>query len=131
MPGHWAEKYVGTPWTNRHNCCWLARKVLREEFGRDVHIPGTVVRRSLSQEQIYALLASELGTPVDEPEEPDCTLMRTKGDRVSAHYHLGLYVAVGNEAWVLHSIENLGCLFQPMERLRRMQLEVVRFYRWL
>ena len=126
---HWTEKYVGTPWTKRHNCAWLVRKVLDEQFGKQIQVPGALTRRQLSAEEILALFA-DLGEAVDVPSDSDGALMRIRGDRVTANYHIGVCVKWQGMTWILHSIEGGGCLFQPASHLSRLQLQVIGYYHW-
>ena len=129
MSDHWTQKYVGTPWTKRNNCAWLVRKVLSEEFGKEILVPGALTRRRLSAEEILDLFCS-LGEAVEHPGESDGALMRIQGDTVTAEYHIGICSIWQKKIWVLHSIKNIGCLFQPLPHLSRLQLRVVNFYRW-
>ena len=129
MTDHWTQKYIGTPYTNRHNCAWLVRKVLAEQFGKAIRVPGALTRRKLSADEILDLF-STLGEPVDQPRESDGALMRIQGDLVTAEYHIGICAIWQNSTWILHSVQNIGCLFQPLPHLSRLQLDVVNFYRW-
>ncbi len=129
MTQHWTQKYVGLPWTRRNNCAWLVRTVLSEEFGKTIQVPGALTRRKLSGDEILDLF-STLGEPVDRPGESDGALMRIRGDLVTAEYHIGICAIWQNSTWILHSVQNIGCLFQPLPHLSRLQLDVVNFYRW-
>ena len=127
---HWAEAYVGIPWTRRHNCAWLARDVMFERFGQVITLPRVIDWRRASFQEVESL-ADDVAIRVTDPREGDAVLMRVRGNRTSPGGHVGVYCEWNGEPWVLHSVEGMGCLFQPVASLSLLQLEVVSYYRWL
>lgn len=126
---HWAERYVGTPWTPRHNCAWLVRRVLLEVFGRKIHLPRATDWRKATLAEVEAL-AAEAADLVAAPQDGDGVLMRVCGSLNRQGGHVGVYTTWNRQPWVLHTVEDMGCLFQPVANLSRLQLEVMGWYRW-
>ena len=126
---HWAEAYVGRPWTEEHDCGWLVQTVLAERFGMTVRLPGNLDWRKAQPEDVLAI-ADAFVVETITPEEPDGVLMRIRGNRRSLGSHIGIFTRVSGAPWVLHSVEKMGVRFQPIDRLAMIQLEPLGYYRW-
>ncbi len=127
---HWAQKYVGRPYTrHREDCAHFVHQVLLEETGRDVCLPTHISWRRTPAQRV-AHLAHEFAEQVDTPECFDGVLMKFRGHRRSLGSHIGIYAPLGPQAWVLHSIEKMGSMWTAAPNLVRMGLEIVGYYRW-
>ena len=127
---HWAETYVGRPYSQAEDCAILVKEVIRERFGKYVPIPSEYAWTNTSTDEVRDL-AKDIAEAVDEPEEGDAVLMRVMGDgRVQAS-HIGIYVVISGRPWVLHTTILLNSHLTPVSELLSEQLEVVGYYRFL
>jgi hypothetical protein len=123
---HWAQQYVGTPYSE-HDCAQLAVRVLHEQFGRTINLPTERAANVRGISQQIDTLHDDYATPVTLPMEGDAVLMIGRG-RLN---HIGIYCEINGEAWVLHAVRNAGhaCLHK-LHNLGGIGLEVEGFYRW-
>ncbi len=126
---HWAEAYVGHQWTKQQDCGWLVKTVLKEQFGKEVRLPGGFDWRKTQPEDLFSI-ADAFAVQTISPEEPDGVLMRICGNRRSLGSHIGIFTRWTGAPWVLHNVEKMGVRFQPIQQLAWVQLEVMGFYRW-
>ena len=130
---HWAEAYIGMPWTAGESDCWnLARRVWAERFGL------TVAPVEIDPRDARAVRRS-FGAPIDTPEAaarwtlvagPDAA---REGDGVLMAIglhpcHVGIWV---DPAMVLHSVEGAGVVCTPTSRLAGMGYRITAIYRGL
>ncbi len=127
---HWTEKYLGREWTPDFDCAALVKEVLREEFGMEPALPAGFDWRRTDPETVIDL-AHEFAVPTEKPKDGDGVLMRIRGNRRDLGSHVGLYVDVGGEGWMLHNVERIGVLFHSIHAAGRLQLETMGFYRWI
>ena len=121
----WAEKWVGTKYTEERDCAWFVHEVMFRETGRPLDIPRMDWRRTTPSEVVNA--GSHLAYEVQDPQDYDAVLMEIRGNRRGIGSHLGIYVQGG---WILHSTEVLGAVLSRISDLERLQLEVKGYYRW-
>lgn len=125
---HWAERYVGLPYVpGSCDCAALAGRVQREQFGRDVALPGERAEGIRGQAWQIISLAGDYADPTDAPEEGDAVLMLARG-RLA---HVGILCVIAGRRYVLHAMKSAGqvCL-HPVTRLADMGLPVEGYYRW-
>ena len=128
---HWAETYVGRPYVEgRHDCADFVIAVLRERFGRNIALPahGAGVR------EWDARIAAHRGAfaaPAETPRDGDGVLMAAAARRRCIGHHIGIWCAVGAEAYVLHCLKGTGSIFHPLRDLGRRALVLEGIYRWL
>ena len=128
---HWAEAYVGRPYVEgRHDCAHFVVAVLRERFGREIALPthGDGVRAWDAQ---IAALKGAYAAPTAPPREGDGVLMAAAARRRSIGHHIGIWCAVGGEAYVLHCLRGTGSILHPLRDLGRRALVLEGVYRWL
>ena len=127
---HWAEKYVGRPWTEEFDCAALVVTVQREQFGRDVEFPGYFDWRRTSPDKVVDL-SRDVVYPVEgEPADGDAVLMKITGARRDLGSHIGVVAIVQGSVWVLHNLRGVGVLFHPLSGVHRTQLAVVGYFRF-
>ena len=128
---HWSEKYVGREYrTGVFDCADLLKLVMHYEFGRDIKLPNDRDWRTQKPENISDY-AREFASQTTIPIEGDAILMRIVGRKYSLGGHVGILSIVKKRQWVLHSIQNVGCIFHPVKDLATYHLEPVGFYQWL
>ena len=141
---HWAEAYLGRRWiAGRHDCADFVVAVLREQFGREIALPAHVApeaRGSIGAreratsvrgwDRQIAALRAEYAVPTDAPQDGDGVLMHARGARRLRRYHLGLFVAVGGVAHVLHCQDGAGSILHPLRDLAPRALALEGVYRW-
>jgi len=125
-PEHWSARYIGLPYA-QCDCAALCEQVLREVFGREVHLPtdraGSVFGLSRQIDNLQATYA----TPVERPHDGDAVLMRSRG-RLN---HIGLVCLIDGRIWVLHSQRNAGMVVLHREHaLGNLGLQRVGYYAW-
>ncbi|MGV8987819.1 MAG: NlpC/P60 family protein [Cypionkella sp.] len=124
MITHWAGRYLGTPWVAGESDCWnLARRIWREQFGRDV--PAVIVDASSPFETRRMLRDGDRSRwqVTQTPMEGDAVMMA----RGTTPCHVGVYLADGS---ILHSVEGAGVICTAAEGLLRVGYQVAGFYAW-
>ena len=150
---HWAEAYLGRRWiAGRHDCADFVVAVLREQFGREIALPAHVAPEARGStvapeargsagareratsvrgwDRQIAALRAEYAVPTDAPQDGDGVLMVARGARRLRRYHLGLFVAVGGVAHVLHCQDGAGSILHPLRDLAPRALALEGVYRW-
>ena len=124
----WHEKYLEMPYIPIDgDCMALAELVASEYLGITVNSPlhATGLREQARQIQEHKdSLAERTDTPQDG--YPVLFLCRSR------FYHIGVYVFLNYEPWILHNDERLGKVV--VTRLRDMPVqgyEFEGFYKWL
>lgn len=127
---HWAEQYVGLPYiVGQRDCASFVQQVLRERFGRTVHLPQEHACGARAQTAQILSLRDEFARPrKGRPREGDGVLMRARG-RLA---HLGIYVQVEGVGHCLHAQQNAGhvCLHRLID-LPQHGLIAEGYYQWL
>lgn len=122
------EPYVGVPYCeDSMDCADFVAMVQRELFGRDIQLPNGRPRGVRGQ-----LALGELSRPyaqrTERPANGDLVLMRERG-RAG---HVGIYLYLAHEGWVLHSCEGTGC--SVLHRVRDMAsfgAPIEGYYAWV
>lgn len=120
---HWAEKYIGEPWTPGDNDCWaFARKVWREQFGIEVPVVDVDACNRMSCSRAFAGHDEKASwQKVDVPQEGDAALIG-KSARPS---HVGIFVNGG----ILHCVQHAGVIFSNLTALSLSGWRVLGWYR--
>lgn len=124
MTGHWAQDYVGLPWSPDQAHCWsFCRRVWRERFG--LHVP----EMPLDAEDLRACVSAfersrerSAWISMRQPQEGCAVLMA----RARRSCHVGIWVEPG-PAGILHALHPHS-VFTPAGRLRDLGYRVVGFY---
>lgn len=118
--------YIGLPYDpERFDCVDLVRLVSRELFGREIALPGGHPRGRKRLPMVQSV-AGQIATPTDTPADGDLVLMYDLGLPIPTH--VGLYVHLAHEGWVLHvgagipfstthAVRDLPNLGAPIERI--------------
>jgi len=124
---HWSDRYLGLPYRRGTNdCAALAARVVREQFGRALHLPCERPPGARLRGEQIASLRGDYGVPTDDPRDGDAVLMRC-----GAGWHLGIYCELAGEPHVLHALARGRQVSRHRLRdLARLGLEVEGFYRW-
>jgi hypothetical protein len=125
---HWSAAYVGLPYVRgEFDCAALVERVLREVFGREIHLPKERAADVLGLSGQIAAHRAEFARRIDAPGEGDGVLMVGRG-RVN---HIGIWCFI-DESYVLHNMRNAGqvCLHRVRD-LSRYGLFVEGYYRWI
>lgn len=130
---HWAEQYVGTPYTQL-NCAQLVAHVLRTHFERDdlaltlegykQHGEGTAERSAAIQGH-RGDVATRTEQPVDESGNGLGVVLQV-GNRLQ---HMGLVAVVQGRIYILHTTRKAGAVLQPLDRVARVYT-IEGFYQW-
>lgn len=120
---HWAESYIGMPWTPQENCWYFCAQVWAEVFGIAVPLVEIDGADARAARRAFASSAQEAGWYlVTTPAEGDAVLM-AQGARPC---HVGIWLNLGG---VLHSIEQSGVVFTASHRLGDLGYRILGFYR--
>ncbi|WP_175841626.1 hypothetical protein [Burkholderia arboris] len=123
---HWSDRYIGVPHAQL-DCGQFVERVLREQFGRDVRFPQREHDDLAHRSALIVEHVPEFAAPIDEPADGCGVLMWARGRRA----HIGLYVVIDNQAYVLHSDEAMGAsILSPLARLPKWY-RIEGFYAWL
>lgn len=126
MERHWAEGYVGVPYSEC-DCAQLAVQVQKEWFNRIIGLPAGRPDGIRSVSNLIHDLQADFATQVGVPEEGDAVLMIGRG-RIN---HIGTVCFINGREHVLHAMKNVGmtCLHRTPS-LRHVGLTVEGYYRW-
>lgn len=100
------DPLVGLPYcADTFDCADFAAHVQQVLFGRTVRLPNGRARSSRGMATLKAEVGA-YGTPTDTPCDGDLVLMRDAGQRRAGH--VGVFLRMAHEDWVLHSDEAFG-----------------------
>jgi hypothetical protein len=132
---HWAEQYVGTPYTAL-NCAQLVAHALRTHFDRDdlaltlegykQHGEGTA-ERSAAIKGHRGDVASRVDTQAVSISELDgCGVVLQVGVKLQ---HMGLVAAINGCIFILHTTRKSGAVLERLDRVSRVY-KIEGFYQW-
>jgi hypothetical protein len=126
---HWAEQYVGTPYTAL-NCAQLVAHALRTHFDRDdialtlegykQHGEGTLERSAAIQGH-----RGDVATRAEQLEDGHGVVLQV-GNRLQ---HMGLVAVVHGRTYILHTTRKAGAVLEPVDRVARVYT-IEGFYQW-
>jgi hypothetical protein len=116
---HWAAEYIGLPYhpegegPDSFHCWALVRYASEKQFNRplpEIDVPKNALgqMRAIRDE-----LAGSRWQKLQSPCEGACVVLR-QGRRPG---HIGMWVETATGGGVLHCIERLGVVFQPIDQL--------------
>ncbi|HDR9585264.1 TPA: hypothetical protein QDC22_007502 [Burkholderia stabilis] len=122
---HWSEHFIGIPHAQL-DCGQFVERVLREQFGRNVRFPRRERDDLVHRSALIVEHVPEFAVPIDEPVDGCGVLMWARGRRA----HIGLYVVIDGQAYVLHSDQAMGAsILSPLNRLPAWY-RIEGFYAW-
>lgn len=125
---HWSVPHVGAA---AADCGDFVRRVMREQFGRDVRVPPAARTLRGRERQFAAVWPVLARRRSGRPEEGDAVLMAPLGCTRGVGMHLGVWCAPPGGPRVLHAMDRLGgCLHRPAE-LARLGLRIEGVYEWI
>ena len=128
MSRHWAEDFVGLPYGSA-DCALLVERVLKERLGFAVTLPTEARWGECTEAQARDVII-DMGKRVETLRECDAVLMRQRGAKRDTGTHIGLWVDVQGQAWVLHAVQSRGAILTPLRSLAAIGYEVEGIYRW-
>ena len=112
----WAEKWIGTPYSEGH-CLEFVVRVLREEFGVQKKLPSLHEHELLCANMLDARDSYARRLSDGEPLKDGLVVAMRPG---AAVMHVGLLVLDGPEPAVLHNMASHGsAALQPLRAVRR------------
>lgn len=126
---HWAEQYVGTPYTAL-NCAQLVAHALRTHFDRDdlaLTLEGYKQHGEGTAERSAAIHGrrSDVATRAEQPEDGHGVVLQV-GNRLQ---HMGLIAVIQDRIYILHTTRKAGAVLQPIDRVARVYT-IEGFYKW-
>lgn len=89
---HWAERYIGQKCTREQDCYYWFRRIMLEQFGRDIPVVGDRFVR------------------VDVPIEGDAVFI--------GNAHIGIMVSVGEKMMALHAAPMMGVMLSALDQIK-------------
>lgn len=126
MERHWAESYVGIPYSEC-DCAQLCVRVQHQRFKKLLDIP--LIRPSGLHEisDMISNLQDDFATIVAVPEEGDAVLMIGRG-RLN---HIGIACYIKNQLYVLHAMRSAGMtVLHNIVVLNSIGIDVEGYYKW-
>lgn len=126
MERHWAESYVGIPYSEC-DCAQLCVRVQHQRFKKLLDIP--LIRPSGLREisDMISNLQDDFATIVAVPEEGDAVLMIGRG-RLN---HIGIACYIKNQLYVLHAMRSAGMtVLHNIVVLNSIGIDVEGYYKW-
>ncbi|UYK82319.1 peptidoglycan endopeptidase [Xanthomonas sacchari] len=124
------ERFTGIPYdADVYDCADLVIQVQRELFGREVRLPGFRPRGALGQARLGEL-SRAFARATAQPGDGDLVLMFDKGQTRAGH--VGVYVHLDHEGWVLHTTSALG--YSWLHRVRELPdygARIEGYYAWV
>ncbi len=107
MTLHWSTQYQGARWARDANCFDWFRRIIREQFGRE--IPDAKLNRDCLALSAARLMSGNIldlfgYEPTEHPVEGDGVFL-TKG---GVSHHLGMAIYPGGKFRVLHVLDEAG-----------------------
>jgi hypothetical protein len=122
---HWSDRYLGIPYAVA-DCAQLAERVRREVFGQDMRLPTERASGTFGRSAQIGAHLSEYAARTDAPRDGDGVLLYAHG-RLQ---HIGLWCVIGDEPWVLHTVEGQGAHRLRLRDLARAGYRLEGVYRW-
>lgn len=125
------DNYIGLPYSARFDCADFAVLVAREVFDVPVEsLPGHRPRGKHVEGEL-AGAARAYARRVESPIDGSVVLMFDFGD-IDIPSHVGIYVKIGGNPYVLHSAEKLGgSALTPVRHLGALGIRIEGYYEWL
>lgn len=123
---HWSDKFLGMDYdAERFDCATLAIEAAKEN-GLDIRLPTYTLKTGDcdNRHQLITQFRFDYAERVDRPIEGHPVLMNVEGKPK----HIGVCANIFGEWFVLHNIEKMGVVRQP---LRTVQEKIEGFYQWL
>lgn len=131
---HWAEQYVGTPYTQL-NCAQLVAHALRTHFDRDdlaltlegykQHGEGTA-ERSAAIKGHRGDVATRADFALTSAEMDGCGVVLQVGVKLQ---HMGLVAVINGGMYILHTTRKSGAVLERLDRVMRVY-KIEGFYKW-
>jgi hypothetical protein len=134
---HWAEQYVGTPYTAL-NCAQLVAHALRTHFDRDdiaqtlenakQHGEGTAERSAAIKERRgdVARRVDTQAVSISDLDLDGYGVLLQVGMKLQ---HMGLVAVVNGCIYVLHTTRKSGAVLERLDRVGRVY-KIEGFYQW-
>lgn len=130
---HWAEQYVGTPYTHL-NCAQLVAHALRTHFDRDdiaLTLEGYKQHGEGTSERSAAIKGhkDDVATRAEQLESgcgDGYGVVLQVGNRLQ---HMGLVALIHSRIYILHTTRKAGAVLQPIDRMARVYT-IEGFYKW-
>lgn len=120
---HWSDDYLGVDYdAQSYDCATFAVEVA-QLHGFIVSLPSYALQGDNASELISGFKA-DYAKPVDHPMEGQPVLMISKGKPG----HIGVCTKINNDWYVLHNIEKMGVIRQPLTAITE---KIEGFYQWL
>ena len=111
------------------DCAAFVRLVLTHELEISPDFPQLDWKRT--EPDVIRDIAMEFSIEVPEPSDYNGVLMKVQGNRRSMGSHIGLYVTVNKQVYILHSIIRMGSVLTPLIHLPRLQMEIISYHEWI
>lgn len=124
----WHEKYLDMPYVPVDgDCMALAELVAKEYLGIEVNAPPHEVGLRAQARQI-AHYKDSLAERTDTPKDGYPVLFSCR----KRFYHIGVYVFLNYEPWILHNDERVGkVVVTPLRNMAIQGYELEGFYKWI
>ena len=122
---HWSEEYIGC---GQFDCADFIQKVLKEQRGLDITLPGNRAWRGREPKDL-ADFGAAYADPVTEPKDFDIVLMHIFGRKHDLGAHVGVSALLCGSLWILHAVKNLGVIFSPKHSLQLAGFKIEGYYR--
>jgi hypothetical protein len=125
MVAHWSDKYLGKSF---ENCSQFVEVVLREIFGRNFSfLEGTSDEKENSNRIQKELFKFCLVEERQVFSEGDLVLMSL----TERGCHIGLYIEMNNESYVLHYMPNQGLFRHKLRHIKLVGYYIEGIYSWI
>lgn len=123
---HWADSYVGLPYTTC-DCAELCVRVQREQFKRRIGLPTGRPAGIRGVSEMIDNLQDDFAEQTSFPIEGDAVLMIGRG-RIN---HIGTLCEINDVPHVLHAMKNAGMtVLHRVTALRDIGLTIEGYYKW-
>lgn len=125
---HWSCKYIGLLYSD-YNCAEFIKLIIKKELGVDLILPQDLPNRIDKQSQLINNKVYEYIELNSDEKNKDFDLVLMSARR--RFCHIGLFVIINNESYVLHSIgtKTRSCLHRIKDlNLHSISCEGV--YKW-
>lgn len=125
------QAYVGREYIpGLYDCAHLARDVQRDQFGREIALPGVHPGGQAGQRRVILEMREELAQRIDVPF-PGCAVLLSEPTDTGELLHIGTVALRFGEPWVLHNSAKLGSAqFKSLADLQRMGLRFEGWFAW-